>query len=274
MVLCAKGLAFVHALLIDGYALHGQAKLLDTSALASLELLPRLPLLVVPSCRCHPCGGAPGGLGGGRPQCRPHLDRVGKVQVKIEGAQRLLGSPWCLRVSVSIGNCRNRHELEVRVHHPLALLPHVFRHPSLWGRVDNWGSRYGCHCHQGWGKHPTRRTFTRLNLGLKNVIDEVVLVEILENIPALSEGSRSGGCWSSDYHWSSCCHGGPGCHWGPGGSSCGRSRGPRCPPRCSSWSSGRPLSCSGYLVEGRLEVKGGLGSPLGDAGGLLVVARG
>ena len=69
MMLCAEGLAFVHALLIDGYALHRQAKLLDTSALASLELFPRLPLLVVPSCWCHPRGGASGGLGGGRPQC-------------------------------------------------------------------------------------------------------------------------------------------------------------------------------------------------------------
>jgi len=69
MVLCAKGLAFVHALLIDGYAFHRQAKLLDAPSLASLELFPRLPLLVVPSCRCHPRGGASGGLGGGRPHC-------------------------------------------------------------------------------------------------------------------------------------------------------------------------------------------------------------
>jgi len=77
MVLCAKGFALVHALLIDGYTLHWEAKLLDASALAALELFPRLPLLIVPSCRCHPCGGGSGWLcgrtscrfGGGRPQC-------------------------------------------------------------------------------------------------------------------------------------------------------------------------------------------------------------
>ena len=70
MMLCAEGLAFVHALLIDGYALHRQAKLLDTPALASLELLPRLPLVAVTSCSCYPCSsGASCGFSGGRPQC-------------------------------------------------------------------------------------------------------------------------------------------------------------------------------------------------------------
>jgi len=70
LVLCAKGFAFVDALLIDGYTLHWQAKLLDTPALASLELLPRLPLVAVTSCSCYPCSsGASCGFSGGRPQC-------------------------------------------------------------------------------------------------------------------------------------------------------------------------------------------------------------
>ena len=69
MVLCAKGLAFVHALLIDRYALYRQAKLLDTPALASFELFPRLPLILIFSCSCHSCGRAPCRVGGGRPQC-------------------------------------------------------------------------------------------------------------------------------------------------------------------------------------------------------------
>jgi len=68
LVLCAKGLAFVDALLIDGYTLYRQAKLLDTPALASLELLPHLSLVAVTSCSCHPCSGASCGFGCGRPQ--------------------------------------------------------------------------------------------------------------------------------------------------------------------------------------------------------------
>ena len=71
LVLCAKGFAFVDALLIDGYALNREAKLLDTPALASLELLSRSPLVaVITSCSCHSCSssGASCGFGGGRPQ--------------------------------------------------------------------------------------------------------------------------------------------------------------------------------------------------------------
>ena len=70
LVLRAKSFAFVDALLIDRYTLYRQTKLLDTPALASLELLPRLPLVAVTSCSCHPCSsGASCGFGSGRPQC-------------------------------------------------------------------------------------------------------------------------------------------------------------------------------------------------------------
>merc|ERR1712226_1267513 len=54
--LCAKGFALVHTLLVDRDAFHRQAELLDTPALAALELFPCFPLVAVPSWGCHSCG--------------------------------------------------------------------------------------------------------------------------------------------------------------------------------------------------------------------------
>ena len=93
-------LALVHTFLIDSEVVHWQAELLDTAALAPLELPPLL-LAVILSFRSF----------GGR---TARLDGVLEAEVDF-GA--FLGSPGLLADSAGVGDCRHRHELQVRVHH-------------------------------------------------------------------------------------------------------------------------------------------------------------
>ena len=98
----AKCFALVPTLLITRVFVHWQTELLDAPSLA-LGLLPPVLLTVILSCRR--LGSRTSGL-----------DRVWQTEVYRERVEAVLGSSGLLGHSGVVGDCRHRHELQVRVH--------------------------------------------------------------------------------------------------------------------------------------------------------------
>ena len=98
----AKCFALVPTFLINRVFIHWQTELLDTPSLA-LCLLP--PVLLAVTLSCKRLGSRTSGL-----------DGVWQTDVDRERVEAILGSSGLLGHSGGVGDCRHRHELQVRVH--------------------------------------------------------------------------------------------------------------------------------------------------------------